>query len=360
MATEICPFTFKRGERTVKKVPKPELVLKTDLVPLLRVDDVLADFRAVAAMHGVKPIEISRPYALNVLHSLYAFCNKHSLQYLNAARFLNRTVYHMPATPRTTALLDLGQSLGSNTRRADFRALSVGTTWSEMFVLEAEFWAAFRRFGKDSSRGAIGVREGKRFYHVWEALRAIQTHALELKVDPVALVRYVLRVPVNDPQHLYHVLDFRWPKHRGEVAPARSTRAAKQTWVEAIGLRSDIKLTTIPLGFTLAREHRAFGGQLADIVEVTPSGSYRTMDGSVFQGEYWFCERRNPWLAIHIDETKFARIDPQTWYWPARHSDVPSVKELNEIDPGGAWTKVWDKVSGAPVSPLAGGIKLRK
>lgn len=363
MVADIAPFTFRSSERLkARKQDTDVTVLKSDVIPLLRIDDVLADMRQCAAVHGRTLPDLNRSYLLNVLHGLYSYCERYQLQYMNATRFLNRTVYHLPSTQRETALKDLSQSIGSNIYRAFFRSASVtwtGSQWSELFHLEQNFWVAFYRFGKDSSIGAIRFRNGKRQYCVWEAVRAIHERARTLNVDSTALLRYILRTPVNDPHHFLACLDFRWPKQRGDVAPIAAIK--KASWIEALGLRSDVKLSagTLPLGFALAREHRGAQGSMGDIVEIAPTGRYRVVDGSVYQGEFWFCERRLSWLVIHIDEHKFAKIGADKWYWPARHSDVPSVKELNELDPNGPWSKIWDPKTGRPISPLAGGLKLK-
>ncbi len=361
-----------------------ELVGK-DLIPLLEVDFAIEDARSLYKTRG--PVlfmttpwweKTNRHLLINHLTKLYEYCTKHRLPYLDCVRFNNRTVYHLHATGRAV-VREMSQSIGSTTLRAHFKQLHgqfSAARWSELYETEARFFAAQRVItGTLDPMGAITRLGNKRVYSLWETLHSIHSIAPGMGLKPQDLFDYALyhSKPCNTFKLSTQVgssiargataIRGLLPTIRSMQAflPPKSTTTSSSTdWAARLGLQgARLQGGTVPLGFTLAQEHAAQMGKMEDIVEITPSGQYKTRDGSLFQGEYWFQGCKNQWLVIQVNDSNAQSVNFEEWYNPTRHNTAPTVQELLSLAPTGPWTKVWDKNTGRPISSQAGRITLK-
>jgi hypothetical protein len=356
-------------------------MISSDVIPLLEIDAVLADARKLSETRGSLPYmsdawyeNPNRHLLISHLERLYHYCTKQNIPYMEATKFINRVVYHVPAT-RRLVVREISQSIGSTTFRAHFRDLHnrMHTTgyWSELFPLEDRFWAMqFKLRGRLDTMGASVKIGGKTAYVLWEALDTVRRIAKSRGLEPIDFFDYVVsKTRVLSPQSFATSIGANIPADSSVIRAFRAKNRLDQvfgvagkkndnSWLESIGLTS-VKQHKIPVGFYISSEHLAQGGRMSDVVEVSSDGRYRTKDGSVRQGDYWFVKAKNPWLVVQMDHTLAQNFNMDSWYNPSKYDKVPTVLELKELDPTGPWTKVWDASTGRPISPQAGKIILK-
>jgi hypothetical protein len=228
--------------------------------------------------------------------------------------------------------------------------------------------------GTLDSQGAITKVGSKRSYTLWESFDGIRKISREKGLMPLDFLDYALAhtKPCNafklsasigsSVARTTGVIKAALPGIWAHPAFKRSgvITETPKNWLKDIGF-GDVNLVSgsLPLGFYLAKEHLGVNGNMADVIEVAPSGQYRTRDGSIFNGDFWFKDKRNPWLVIQINDNNASKIDPDSWYNPSRYDDIPTVVELQTWAPNGPWTRVWDSKTGKPLSPQAGRISLK-
>lgn len=355
-----------------------------DMIPMLEIDYVIKDAKDLYARRG--PVmymstpwweKTNRHLLINHLCKLYEYTTKYKLSYLDAVRFNNRSAYHMYPAGRAI-VRETSQSIGSTTFRAHFRTLTQqfsGRSWRDLFDLEERFWSAQKvLMGGLDSTGAITKIGSKRVYTLWESLDSIRTISTDKSMPAIDLLDFAMfhSKPCNTfklSTQIGSALARGVPAIRALLPTIRSTQAfllkqsagpTSEPWTHKIGL-SGARLTagTLPLGFALAREHLGQTGKMEDIVEVAPTGQYRTKSGAIFQGEFWFQGSKNPWLVVQVGDSNASRVDFDTWYNPSRHDSLPTLEELQRLAPEGAWTKVWDRTTGRPLSAQAGRVVLK-
>ena len=362
---------------------EPDVVMG-DIIPLLEIDSIITDARNLAKERGSLPYmsdawweRPNRKLLAIHLEKLHHFCAKHDIPYVEATRFINRTVYHVPAT-RRMVVREISQSIGSTTFRAHFRDLhnrihSKNGYWSELFPLECRFWDLQLKIrGRLDTAGATNKVGGKTGYVLWEALDAVRRIAQSLRVDPTDYLDYVISrtrlvspptfavsIGANIPSDPALIGAFKIKTRNDRIfGRPNGATVTGSGWLDQIGLTS-VKQTKIPLGFYISSEHLAQGGAMSDVVEVSDDGRYRTKDGSVRQGDYWYIKARNRWLVTQVDSSIAQKLDLSAWYNPFKYDKIPTIAELSELDPNGKWTKVWDSSTGRPLSSEAGRIILK-
>lgn len=359
-----------------------------DLIPVIDIDFAIEDARALYEQRG-PVLYMSNPWwigtnrhlLINHLCKLYQYCLKHKLPYKDAVRFSNRTVYHMYPTARVV-VREISQSIGSVTLRAHFRNLHEqfgAPQWSEIFALERRFWQVQKQQRGLDSFGAIVKNGGKRSYILWETLHSVVGIGGEKKLAPFDLLDFTLSTTkVMSPARLGASLGYaltktvpfihsQLPRIRmqpifaGAQSPADAPGTDQLDWLEQIGLKRGVRLIagTLPLGFFVTKEHLGAGGSMEDVIEIAPSGEYRTRSGSIFFGDFWFKETRNPWLVVQVGPRNVGKVNLDQWYDPGQYTRTPTLQELQHLDPDGPWTKVWDRATGAPISTQAGRISLK-
>lgn len=358
-------------------------IVGKDMIPLLEVDLIIKDARDLYARRGPALYmnmpwweKTNRHLLIKHLCRLYDYTTKHRLPYLEMARFNNRTVYHLYPTSRVI-VREISQSIGSTTLRAHFRNTHKqfeGTSWAELFALEERFWTAQRLIINNlDPAGAITKIGGKRVYTLWESLESIRKISKDRGLPAIDLLDYALfhSKPCNTLRlstQIGSALAKGVPTIRAALPTIRSHRAfqvqptlnvVKAPWVERLGFPNAKASGSIPLGFSLAKEHMGQRGKPEDVTDIAPTGQYRTKDGSVFQGEFWFQARKNPWLVVPVDSSNIDSVNLDTWYNPGRHDDQPTIEELTRLAPSGPWSKVWDAKTGRAISPQAGRITLK-
>lgn len=361
--------------------PKVECgVVSRDIIPLLEVDTIILDAKELYQQRGPL-LYMSNPWWENTnrhiliahLSKLYQFCLKAKIPYLQAAKFNNRTIYHMYPTARVV-VRETSQSIGSTTLRAHFRNLTeqLQNPWSVLFELESRFWKVQRGLsGNLDSNGAIVKMGSKRAYTFWESLDSIPALAVQKSVSPIDFLDFVIYhtkpcVPYKLATSLGQsmtkstaVIQSLLPRIRAYGAFDGLIQIDNRSWSHKLGLVNLSSNSVVPLGFALSREHVGQRGTTEDVVEIAAGGRYRTKDGSLFQGEYWFRGAGNPWLVVQVNEKNFERFDLNVWDNPLKHDAIPTVAELLELDPQGAWTRVWDVKTGRPLNSQAGRIVLK-
>ena len=355
------------------------------LIPVIDVDFVISDAKSLYDRRGPL-LYMTNPWWANTnrhllvthLCRLYQFCLKHKLPYKDAVRFMNRTVYHYYPTARAV-VRETSQSIGSTTLRAHFRDLSGQfgiPSWSELFEIEERFWSVQKSLRAIDSYGAITKLGSKRVYILWEAIYNTIEIAKGRGLAPVDFLDFAMHhtKPLSPGKYGASVglTAAKSNEEIGSLLPSIRARSAfalevkkeevgRTVWYHKIGLKNAKFVSgSIPLGFYIAYEHAGMGGSMEDVVEVTPSGQYLTRDGTVFHGDYWFKKIGNPWLVVQVNDKNASRVNLDLWYNPSRYDDVPTLGELSTIEPDGVWTKVWNKVTGGPISAQAGGLKLKR
>jgi hypothetical protein len=355
-------------------------MVSSDVIPLLEIDAVIADARKLCEARGSLPYMSDawweRPNRHNLishLERLYNYCVKQDIPYMEATRFINRVVYHVPAT-RRLVVREISQSIGSTTFRAHFRDLhnrmhATSGYWSDLFPLEDRFWEIQSKTrGRLDTAGASVKVGGKTAYILWEALDTVRRIAKTRGVEAIDFLDYVMSktrllspqsfatsIGANIPPDSSAIRAFRAKTRLDRIFGSAGTvkKVDSHFWLEQIGLAS-IKQLKVPLGFYISSEHLSQGGTMADVVEISGDGRYRTKDGSVRQGDYWFIKAKNPWLVVQVDHTLAQNLNLDSWYDPSKYDKIPTVAELKTLDPTGPWTKVWDPSTGRPISSQAG------
>lgn len=359
---------------------------KKDLIPLIDIDRVIADARESAKPFQSLPFireawwqNPNRPHLISVLVGLYEYCAKNKIPYFKTVQFINRTMFHLPPFERSKVKA-FSDSIGSSTLRSHFKKLYEGKNWDVLFKLNDRFWSLQNKLSPTNTKtgGAIVKNGSVRTYALWDSFHYMcnvpgitdPINALDFIVygylkwgKPDLFVPKVVVNRVNS--EVLNTTSTEWKQFlnvsKNDPIFGRQVKDEGLTGLlQKIGCNANLRLldNSIPYGFYISIEHQAQRGSMADVVELSSSGRYRTTNGSIFQGDFYFC-KKSKWLSIPITAKNTDKVDTDSWYNPSRYDEVPSLKELMELDPTGTWTQLWDKSTGKPINAQAGKIILR-